>query len=143
MSFDVRFADPRGRRIATAAADVAAGQSTVPIPDRIRQGLYTVRVRATGDGQLAAANAEVLVGGRLPRPFARRFLRSRLRLMRIFQDGGAFKLMCRRLSPGRIDCGVIKRRRCAGVLSVRVQRDGSLATTQYSGGNAGRCRVRR
>ena len=75
--------------------------------------------------------------------YAKRFVRSRLHLMRIHFGGDRFRIECRRVATGRIDCGVIRRRRCEDVITVRVQRDGSLATARYPGGDGRRCRNRR
>lgn len=133
----------RGRRAASATALVPGGDATVPVPQTLQPGLYNVRVRAEGAGQLAAARADVLVGGRLPVSFARSFIRSRQELFRVFNDAPRARVRCRRIASRRVDCGIVQRRRCSAVATIRVQRDGTLAVAQYDGGHRRRCRFRR
>jgi hypothetical protein len=133
----------RGHQVVSATAVAPGGEASVPIPTRLRPGLYNVRVRAEGEGAVAAAHADVLVGGLLPLGYARSFIRSRHDLFRVFDDAGPFALRCRRMRPGRVDCGVIEDRRCTAVVTVRVQGDGTLAVAQYRGGHGRRCRFRR
>jgi hypothetical protein len=133
----------RGHRVAAATADVPGGDASVPVTRPVPAGLYSVRVRADGDGQAATANADVLVGGRLPIEFARRFIASRLELFRVFDYAPRSTLRrCRRAPGRRVDCEVIQHRRCAAVVTIRVQNDGTLAVSQYQAGHGHRCRFR-
>ena len=132
-----------GRRAASATALVSGGDASVPVARKLTPGLYSVRVRAEGAGQVAAARADVLIGGRLPVPYVRAFIRSRQELFRVFDGAPRATLDCRRVARRRVDCGIVQRRRCAAVATVRVQADGTLAVAQYNGGHRRRCRFRR
>jgi hypothetical protein len=127
-----------GRRAASVQATVPGGDAAIPIPVHLPGGDYQVRVRATAGGQVAAAHADVLVGGLLPVAYARSFVRNRLDLLEIFQDVGPFRIACRRVARGRVDCGLRQGRRCAGIVTVRVRADGTLRLTARRAG--GRCR---
>lgn len=133
----------RGRRVASATALAPGGDAFVPVARRLTPGLYSVRVRAEGTGQVAAARADVLIGGRLPVPYVRAFIRSRQDLFRVFDGAPRATLDCRRIARRRVDCGIVQRRRCTAVATVRVQADGTLAVAQYDGGRRRRCRLRR
>jgi hypothetical protein len=133
----------RGRRAAFTTTAVPGGDASVAIPVALRPGLYNVRVRAEGDGQIAAARADVLVGGLLPLAYARGFIRSRQELFRVFQDAPPSALDCRRMGRRRVDCGVVQLRHCSAVVTVRLRPDGTLAVAQYRGGRGRHCRFRR
>jgi hypothetical protein len=51
----------RGRRVAAALGQLPAGEAAAAVRAHIPPGLYTVRARATAGGQVAAAEADVLV----------------------------------------------------------------------------------
>jgi hypothetical protein len=124
----------RGRRVAAALGQLPAGEAAAAVRAHIPPGLYTVRARATAGGQVAAAEADVLVGGLLPVAFARDFVKSREELFSVFEDAQRSTIACRRVSRRRVECGVTQRRRCAAIVVVRVLADGTLAVSQYSGG---------
>jgi hypothetical protein len=130
----------RGRRVASATDTVASGDATIPVPASIPAGEYEVHVRATGAGQIATARARMLVGGVLPVAYARDFVRSRLDLLETFEGAAHLRIRCQRMAPGRVDCAMFQRRRCAGIASLEVRPDGSLLLTAYDGGR--RCRPR-
>jgi hypothetical protein len=131
-----------GRRAALVTIQVPAGDAAIPIPDVHVGGQYRIHVQAADHDDIAAASAFVLVGGRLPVAYARDFLRGRLNLLEAYDDFEHVTLRCRRLGIGRVDCAMrTDRGRCAGIASLRVERDGTLTLWSYDGGR--RCRFDR
>jgi DNA-binding beta-propeller fold protein YncE len=132
-----------GERAALVTANVLGGDASVPIPTVHSPGLYWIHIQAADHDQIAAASASVLVGARLPLRYARDFIRGRLDLFEQFGEEEHVSLACRRMTAGRIDCAMRagKRRRCVGIASLRVERDGTLSVWQYDGGR--RCRFSR
>lgn len=123
-----------GRRVATAAALVAAGDASIPITQPLPAGDYELRVRATDGHRRAATRIAVLVGGLLPVGFARGLIENRPDLFNGLGDPSSDGLTCRRIDRGAVDCARQLRRRCAGVASVALTPDGTLAVGQYGSG---------
>jgi hypothetical protein len=132
-----------GKRAALVTTNVAGGDAQVPIPAVRTPGLYRIHVQAADHDEIAAASATVLVGGRLPLDYARTFIRGRLDLFEQFGDEAHVSLGCRRMATGRIDCAMRERRRCVGIASLRVERDGTLSVWEYDGGRRCRFSIRR
>lgn len=121
----------RGRhRVASLTAITEGGDAVVPVRRGLREGVFRVRVRAEGDGQAVGAQAEVIVGG-LPASYARQYLQDRLDLLSTVQDSQPTLGRCARVSRRRVDCAFWIRRRCAGMATMRLRADGTLAVSQY------------
>jgi len=127
-----------GRMRARASIDAPAGHAVVPL-GRLPAGLYDLRVVAEEPGQIATAHAFVLAGGRLMVAYARDFIEGELGLVETF-FGGAPKLgRCSPRGALRVDCATRRHRRCVGVASLRLRRNGTLVLRPRRGGN--RCRA--
>ena len=130
-----------GRRAALVTTNVPGGEASIPIAGIRAPGLYVLHIQAADHDQVAAATASVLVGRRLPIGYARGFIRSRFELFETFDDGPHVSLACRRMAAGRVDCAAREGRRCVSIVSLRVERDGTLSVWPYNGGR--RCRFSR
>jgi hypothetical protein len=139
---DIEVRD-RARVLATQRQTGATpGTSTVRLDRRLPPGLYEVRVAAAAGGEVAVTRGFVLVGGLLPVPYARSFIVSRTELFEVFSDAPKSTVTCRRYNPRRVDCGIVQRKRCAGIAVLRLLRTGALGASQYDGGRRARCRFR-
>ncbi len=135
----------RGRVVARAEADVAAGQGELVLPAPPRADLrLTLTVEGAG-GAIAAARLAVTTARRLTHRRARRLIRSP-------SAGGLRRGRCVRRSALRIACRLIEveqtaggrsRRRCAGVIVVRLRPDGARATAarDFGRGASRACRA--
>jgi len=123
------------RRVALVTTTVPGGDAAVPIPGPIAPGELRVHVEAGA----ADASASVLLKV-LPVAYVRSFIRSRLDLMEIYSDAPHVEIRCGRISARRVDCAERRGRRCVGVLTMRLERNGTLDVFEYDGGP--RCRSR-
>ncbi len=129
-----------GRRLASTSADLRPGDSTIEVPERLAGGPYDVRVKASGSGGVSRARADVIVGRTLPVAYARELIAARTDLFgSLAGDQSEPRLRCRRATPTRVECGVIRRRRCVGVATVSLKDDGSLAVGEYAAARGREC----
>jgi hypothetical protein len=136
----VRIGVWRGaRRVAFVTTTVPGGDAAVPIPTSFTPGRLWVHVQAADHDGIADAGATVLFQV-LPVAYARDFIRDRLDLMEIYGDAPHVEIDCRRMSSRRVDCPMRRGRRCTGIVSMELERNGGLDVFAFDGGP--RCRAR-